>query len=28
MTDEEFESAVALWVDYVDTLYVCDGTHC
>jgi len=28
MNDEEFESAVALWVGYTGTLFVCDGRWC
>jgi len=28
MNDEQFEAAAALWVDYTQTLFVCDGVWC
>lgn len=28
MTAEQFEAATALWVDYTQTLFVCDGVWC
>lgn len=28
MNGEEFESAVALWVGYTGTLFICDGRWC
>jgi hypothetical protein len=28
MTGEQFEAATALWVDYTQTLFICDGVRC
>lgn len=28
MTDEQFEAAAALWVDYTQTLFICGGAWC
>ena len=28
MNDEQFEAAAAVWVDYIGTLFVCDGVLC
>jgi len=28
MTGEQFEAASALWVDYTQTLFICDGVRC
>ena len=28
MTSAQFESAVSLWVDYTQSLYVCGGVYC